>query len=177
MEAQESEALDILESMLNVADMKNTGPMYSDDPPRSGLGRIPEDDAAKLRQYISARRSAPENEPCTNCSGIVYRQTSSGKIIPADQRCGAKITPPCYQPDGDGCAYQIYGDNNDEPIDRCKFCPLCYSDKVRHSSLKSKALTCEGCESEYSDEMCEHCSRAIRDDLYARRPEGSETNG
>ena len=123
------------------------------------------------------RRAAPENKICTDCSGIMYRQTGSGKIIPVDQRCGVKITPPCYQPDGDGCAYQIYGDNNDEPIDRCKACPLCYSDKVRHSSLKSKALTCEGCESEYSDEMCEHCSRAIRDDLYARRPEGSETNG
>lgn len=69
---------------------------------------------------------------CDKCSGIVYRQTTSGKIIPLEQRCGAKITPPCYQPDGDGCAYQIYGDNNDEPIDRCKRCPLCFSDKVRY---------------------------------------------
>ena len=53
-------------------------------------------------------------------------------IIPVGQRCGAKITPPCYVPDGDGCAYQIHGDNNDEPIDRCKSCPLCQSDKIRH---------------------------------------------
>lgn len=45
-----------------------------------------------------------------------------------------KLNPPCYQPDGDGCAYQTYGDNNDEPIDRCKECPLCYSDKTRHQS-------------------------------------------
>lgn len=66
------------------------------------------------------------------CSGIMYRQTDSGKIIPVDQRCGVKITPPCYVPDGDGCAYQIYGDNNDEPIARCKSCPLCQSDKIRH---------------------------------------------
>lgn len=39
-------------------------------------------------------------------------------------------TPPCYQPDGDGCAYQCY-DGQDEPIDKCKECPLCYSDKQR----------------------------------------------
>ncbi len=65
MNGQESEALEMLESMLDVADMKNTGPMYSDDPPRSGLCRIPEDDAAKLRQYIADRRAAPENKPLT----------------------------------------------------------------------------------------------------------------
>ena len=39
--------------------------------------------------------------------------------------------PPCYQPDGDGCAYQCY-DGQDEPIEKCKACPLCYSDKQRH---------------------------------------------
>lgn len=39
--------------------------------------------------------------------------------------------PPCYQPDGDGCAYQCY-DGDDEPIDKCKEFPLCYSDKQRH---------------------------------------------
>lgn len=82
---------------------------------------------------ISALRTQQKQEnECTKCSGIVYRQTDSGKIIPVSQRCGAKITPPCYVPDGDGCAYQIYGDNNDEPIDRCKSCPLCQSDKIRH---------------------------------------------
>lgn len=69
---------------------------------------------------------------CNECSGIVYRQTNSGKIVPLTQRCGAKITPPCYMPDGDGCAYQTYGDNNDEPVGRCKVCPLCQSGKVRH---------------------------------------------
>ena len=82
---------------------------------------------------ISALRTQQKQESeCANCSGIVYRQTDSGKIIPVDQRCGVKITPPCYVPDGDGCAYQIYGDNNDEPIARCKSCPLCQSDKIRH---------------------------------------------
>lgn len=41
------------------------------------------------------------------------------------------LPPPCYNPDGDGCSYQIYGDNDDEPIEKCKACPLCYSDKKR----------------------------------------------
>lgn len=43
---------------------------------------------------------------------------------------GACFTPACYQPDGDGCAYQCY-DGQDEPIEKCKECPLCYSDKQR----------------------------------------------
>jgi hypothetical protein len=79
-------------------------------------------------------RAQPANEPCADCSGMVYRQTASGKIIPADAKCAVIEPPPCYQPDNDGCAYQIYGDNDDEPIDKCKACPLCYSDKVRHNA-------------------------------------------
>lgn len=59
---QESEALDIIESLLDVADMKCTGPLYADDPPRSGMCRIPEEDAVKLRQYIADRRAKSENE-------------------------------------------------------------------------------------------------------------------
>ena len=51
-------------------------------------------------------------------------------------------TPPCYQPDGDGCAYQCY-DGDDEPIDKCKECPLCYSDKQRHHAPPNEALTLE----------------------------------
>ena len=78
-----------------------------------------------------------ENE-CVECSGIVSLQTNSGKIVPLGQRCGEKITPPCYVQDGDGCSYQIYGDNNDEPIDRCKSCPLCQSDKVRHKQEQER---------------------------------------
>lgn len=33
---------------------------------------------------------------------------------------------------------------------------------------------CGGCESEYSEELCEHCSRAIRDDLYSPKIEDEE---
>ena len=51
-------------------------------------------------------------------------------------------TPPCYQPDGDGCAYQCY-DGDDEPIDKCKECPLCYSDKKRHITQQNEPLTIE----------------------------------
>lgn len=97
LKAQEAEALDIMESLLDVADLKCTGPLYADNPPRSGMCRIPEEDATKLRQYIADRRAVPENN----------------------------------------------------------------------------LLTCSGCESEESEEMCEYCSRAIRKDCYARRPEGS----
>ena len=50
--------------------------------------------------------------------------------------------PTCYQPDGDGCAYQCY-DGDDEPIDKCKECPLCYSDKQRHHTPPNEPLTCE----------------------------------
>lgn len=52
-------------------------------------------------------------------------------------------TPPCYQPDGDGCAYQCY-DGDDEPIDKCKECPLCYSDKQRHHAPPNEPLTSKG---------------------------------
>ena len=51
-------------------------------------------------------------------------------------------TPPCYQPDGDGCAYQCY-DGQDEPIDKCKECPLCYSDKQRQHTPPNEPLTLE----------------------------------
>ena len=54
-------------------------------------------------------------------------------------------TPPCYQPDGDGCAYQCY-DGDDEPIDKCKECPLCYSDKQRHITPQNEPQTpCDVC--------------------------------
>ena len=48
--------------------------------------------------------------------------------------------PPCYQPDGDGCAYQCY-DGQDEPIEKCKECPLCCSDKQRNYTSPNKSLT------------------------------------
>nr|DAI25548.1 MAG TPA: hypothetical protein [Caudoviricetes sp.] len=53
-----------------------------------------------------------------------------------------EFMPPCYQPDGDGCAYQIYGPDDDEPIERCKACPLCYSDKMRHHGPKTPCDLC-----------------------------------
>ena len=48
--------------------------------------------------------------------------------------------PPCYQPDGDGCAYQCY-DGQDEPIEKCKECPLCYSDKQRQHTPPNEPMT------------------------------------
>jgi hypothetical protein len=55
-----------------------------------------------------------------------------------------KFMPPCYQPgSGDGeCAYQIYGTDDDEPIERCKACPLCYVDKMRHNEPKTPCDLC-----------------------------------
>ena len=55
-----------------------------------------------------------------------------------------EFMPPCYQPDGsDGeCAYQIYGTDDDEPIERCKACPLCYVDKMRHNEPKTPCDLC-----------------------------------
>ena len=50
--------------------------------------------------------------------------------------------PPCYQPDGDGCAYQCY-DGQDEPIEKCKACPLCYSDKQRHYTPPNEWVSVE----------------------------------
>lgn len=84
------------------------------------------------------------------CSGGDYRKTLE------EQREIAKFTiavlrgqkeefmPPCYQPgSGDGeCAYQIYGTDDDEPIERCKACSLCYSDKMRHNVPKTPCDLC-----------------------------------
>lgn len=56
--------------------------------------------------------------------------------------------PSCYQSDGtDGCAYWCY-DGDDEPIDKCKECPLCYPDKQRHNTLLNEVPTWEELESE-----------------------------
>lgn len=53
-----------------------------------------------------------------------------------------QVMPPCYKPDGDGCAYQIYGSDDDAPIERCKACPLCYVDKMRHNEPKTPCDLC-----------------------------------
>ena len=59
-----------------------------------------------------------------------------------EQRKG--FMPPCYQSDSgdDECAYQIYGPDDDEPIERCKACPLCYVDKMRHNEPKTPCDLC-----------------------------------
>lgn len=96
-------------------------------------------------------------------------------------------TLPCYQPDSDGCAYQCY-DGDDEPIDKCKECPLCYSDKQRHHTPPNEPLTpypdgdtsiiaCPRCGSgEYlhnedgnEQNYCGKCGQAID---WSRPPEG-----
>lgn len=43
--------------------------------------------------------------------------------------------PPCYVEDkqAGGCCWQCY-DGDDEPIEKCKACPLCYVDKQRRGT-------------------------------------------
>lgn len=84
----------------------------------------------------------------------LYRSDEVYKKVLEEQREAAEFTiaalreqmeefiPPCYKPDGDGCAYQIYGSDDDEPIERCKACPLCYSDKTRHNAPKTPCDLC-----------------------------------
>lgn len=109
LKPEESEALDIIESLLDVADLKCTGPLYADDPPCSGMCRIPEEDAAKLRQYIADRRAAPENH------AVAIEQDTPVTIIPEKaenkpQRCihysddgGCNADNCHFQTDGGGC--------------------------------------------------------------------------
>ena len=59
------------------------------------LAGIPKSEAAagQIKRYIDAydiaisalRIQQKQESECANCSGIVYRQTDSGKIIPVDQ--------------------------------------------------------------------------------------------
>lgn len=96
----EAETLEIIESMLDVADMKNTGPIYADDPPRSGLCRIPEEDAAILRQYIAERRTQPANEPLTleqlkEMDGEPVWITGATGLAFVNARCAVLDSQPC----------------------------------------------------------------------------------
>lgn len=109
-----------------------------------------------------------ENE-CVSKSALIewlrpYLHT--GDPIPADvlisdiQMMPPTLTPPtpappCYQPDGDGCGYQCY-DGDDEPIDKCKECPLCYSDKQRHHTPPN--------EPEYREYTCPNCHHTWLED-------------
>lgn len=71
------------------------------------------------------------------CKPDIFAKTyESASLTPPNE------VPPCYQPDGDGCAYQCY-DGDDETIDKCKECPLCYSDKQRHHAPPNEPLTLE----------------------------------
>ena len=86
----------------------------------------------------------------------LYRSDAARKKALEEQREATEFTiaalsgqreefiPPCYQPDGgDGeCVYQIYGTDDDEPIERCKACPLCYVDKMRHNEPKTPCDLC-----------------------------------
>lgn len=83
-------------------------------------------------------------------------------------------TPPCYQPDGDGCAYQCY-DGQDKPIEKCKECPLCCSDKQRHYTPPNEALTLEHLRASTHGKIKDStlqsiCNRA--NEIACRPPEG-----
>lgn len=54
-----------------------------------------------------------------------------------------KRAPKCYSEDvGGGCRYLV-SDGDDEPIAKCKRCPLCHVDKQRHQSPSNAPLTLE----------------------------------
>ena len=65
LKPRESEALDILEAMLDVCDLENPGPMFAGQHVRGGICKITDEDATQLRQYIANRRVAPENKALT----------------------------------------------------------------------------------------------------------------
>lgn len=90
-------------------------------------------EAEKAYQYFVI--AVPENEEQAKAYFYARKALQSTLTQPNE-------TPPCYQPDGDGCAYQCY-DGDDEPIDKCKECPLCYSDKQRHHAPLNEPLTLE----------------------------------
>lgn len=93
-------------------------------------------DAEKAYQYFVI--AVPENEEQAKAY-FWARKALRSTLTPPNE------IPPCYQPDGDGCAYQCY-DGQDEPIDKCKECPLCYSDKQRHHAPPNEPLTpCDVC--------------------------------
>ena len=72
---------------------------------------------------------------------VLLKDMQSGEAVKIATLTPPNAVPPCYQPDGDGCAYQCY-DGDDEPINKCKECPLCYSDKKRRKP-SNEALTIE----------------------------------
>lgn len=76
------------------------------------------------------------------CTETLEEQREAVEFAITVLRQREEFMPPCYKPDGDGCAYQIYGSDDDEPIERCKACPLCYVDKMRHNEPKTPCDLC-----------------------------------
>ena len=84
---------------------------------------------------------------CADCGTLALVKTVNPEVSASVTLARPTLTlpnetPPCYQPDGDGCAYQCY-DGDDEPIDKCKECPLCYSDKQRHHAPPNEWVSVE----------------------------------
>lgn len=142
---RETEALDIIESMLDVADMKCTGPLYADDPPRSGMCRIPEQDAAILRQYIALRRSQPDNSRFADCH--IWETGDNLNTI------------------SDKCEVLIKADDIKALIAHPANEPL----TLEHMDCK----TCQFEDRNPDEEPCRHCKGAYPS-RYRRKPEGSE---
>lgn len=76
------------------------------------------------------------HQECDHLYGMMQLIDEAPTLTPPNE------APPCYQPDGDGCAYQCY-DGQDEPIEKCKECPLCCSDKQRHYTPPNEWVSVE----------------------------------
>ena len=64
-------------------------------------------------------------------------------VIEENRELKEKRVPKCYSEDvGGGCRYLV-PDGDDEPIDKCKRCPLCHVDKRRHQRPSNSPLTLE----------------------------------
>lgn len=97
-------------------------------------GKAVLDSQLRPRIYTSLE-NADKWTPTVNKGKIEYVEYAPTLTPPNE-------APPCYQPDGDGCVYQCY-DGDDEPIDKCKECPLCYSDKQRHHTPPNEWVSVE----------------------------------
>ena len=102
----------------------------------------PEMDIQYLFDFIREHYGKRGVDSALLCECVDAEACRMGAEALREQR--EEFMPPCYQPEGgDGeCAYQIYGPDDDEPIERCKSCPLCYSDKMRHHEPKTPCDLC-----------------------------------
>ena len=99
-------------------------------------------DANALQELCNRRIQDTWNSRTAPVSWAEAYSDFKNDIDPIPTLTPPNEAPPCYQPDGDGCAYQCY-DGDDEPIEKCKECPLCYSDKQRHYTPPNEPLTIE----------------------------------